>query len=185
MTKKRLISMVTTAASVSFFGICMALLFWALMLFPMTAAGADKAEKQMVKGSLKVGKTTVTFNNAVAYRVTPEGAAKGEEWRVVHLSDKPFDRAAVKAELKKNGRYSKDFDNQLKLTFDPKGEIYYLYFYVKEGNVNLSSPPVGVTSKVSFSKDRASGRVFMEKPKKNFDDEYKFDVTFETDIISN
>jgi hypothetical protein len=154
------------------------------MFFPVAATGKEKATKPMVKGSLKVGKTTVTFNNAVAYRFTPEGAAKGEEWRVVHISDKPFDMAAVKQELKKKGRYSKDFDNQLKLTFNPKGEIYYIYFYVKEGNVNLNTPPVGVTNQATFTKDHASGRVFMQKPQKNFDDEYQFDVTFETDIIS-
>lgn len=183
MTEKEIVFMKRIIKSVSVIGLCVVLLIGLSMLFPATSAGADKAAKPMVKGSLKVGKTTVTFNSAVAYRINPEGAAKGEEWRVVHLSDKPFDNKAVKAELKKNGRYS-NFENQMKLTINPKGEIYYLYIYVKEGNGNLNTPPIGVTGQVSFTKDRATGRVYMPKPRKNFDDEYQFDVTFEAEMIT-
>lgn len=177
--------METGVRSTIYLGICMIFLLGTAPFFPVAAAEKDNASMPKVKGSLKVGKTTVTFNNAVAYRFAIQGAARGEEWSVVHLSDKPFDKAAVAADLKKAGRYSKDFDNQLKLTFNPQGELYYIYFYVREGNVNLNTPPIGVTSHTSFAKGRAAGRVYMQKPQKNFDDEYQFDITFDTDILSH
>jgi hypothetical protein len=183
MRERKIVFMKRIIKSVSVIGSCVVLLIGLSMLFPTTSPGADKVAKPMVKGSLKMGKATVAFNSAVAYRINPKGAAKGEEWRVVHLSDKPFDNKAVKAELKKNGRYS-NFENQVQLTINPKGEIHFLYIYVKEDNVNLSTPPIGVTGQVSLTKDRATGRVYMPKPMKNFDDEYQFDVTFDAEIIT-
>jgi hypothetical protein len=164
---------------------CAILFFGVSIVLPGAVAGEDGSGNVTVKGSLTYGKTTVTFTDAVAYGITPKGAVEGEKWRVVHLSDKPFDRARVREELIRDGRHSKGFDNQLKLTFDPKGEVYYIFLFIRDGNVSYNTAPFGVEGRAFFTHDRGRGRVFMPKPKNAMDENYQFDVTFDVGLISN
>ena len=155
-----------------------------LLMFTIAshAAPGNKQPKTAVSGTLTYGKTTVVFHDAVAYKVIPKGGAKGEVWTVVHLSETPLDRKNVKAEVKKEGRYS-SFNNPLELIFDSKDKLCYVYFFVKVGGVSVNTPPIGVTPQVTITNDLAKGRVFMEKAQEGVGSKYQFDVSFSAEII--
>lgn len=143
---------------------------------PTVAQAESKTKNVSVTGSLTIGKTTVNYKDGVAFK-DKNGSL------VVFLSDNAIDRKKVVSELKNTGRYS-DFSNNLKLRFDSKGNLDFYYFYVKEGNKNMSSPPSGIKSQSTITKDHIKSHVFTEKMIKFMDEEYRFDVTFDVDIIS-
>ncbi len=158
---------------------CLLLALGTLTIFSGAAMG--EANKSMVKGSLTFGKTTVNYNDGVAVSGNFEGVAK----TIVYLTDKMADRNEVVKGLLKNGSYG-GLGNRLELTFDPKGNLKYYFFYVRDGgkDQNIGKAPEDIKSEVAISKGRVKGHVFVQKPLEVFDQKYKFDVTFEVENIS-
>jgi hypothetical protein len=170
-------------SSVSLLCVCIMLLIGTVMVFPGSITGEEKANKPMVKGSLIFEKTTVNFNDVVAVSGNFDGVSK----TIVYLTDKLGDRNEAVKGLLKNGSYGgPSLSNRLELTFNPKGDLKYYFFYVRQGTTdrNVGKAPEDIKSETTISKGRAKGHVFVEKPLEVFEKKYKFDVTFDVDIIS-
>ena len=168
-------------SSVCLLCVCIILVLATLIGLPGAIGGENKANKPMVKGSLTFGKATANYNDGVAV----SGNFYGEPKTIVYLTDKLVDRNKVVEGLLKDGSYGEG-SNRLELTFNSKGNLTYYFFYVREGvkDVNVGKVAEGIMSETTISKSRAKGHVFVQKPLETLNREYKFDVTFDVDIIS-
>ena len=168
-------------SSVCLLGICIILGLGILTGLSGATAGETNANKTMVKGSLTFGKTMVNYNDGVAV----SGNFDRQSKTIVYLTDKMVDRNEVVKGLLKNGSYG-GLSNRLELTFDSKGNLKYYFFYVRDGNTdqNIGKAPEDIKSETTISKGRAKGHVFAQKELEVFDKKYKFDVTFDVDVIS-
>jgi hypothetical protein len=150
------------------------------IIFPNSTMGAE-VNNPVIKGSLTFGNTTVNYNDGVAVSGIFDGVSK----TIVYLTDKMGDKNEAVRALLKNGTHGGP-GNRLELSFDPKGNLKYYFFYLKDGGTdqNIGKAPESIKSETTISKSRVKGRVMTQKPLEIFDKKYKFDVTFDLDNVS-
>lgn len=142
----------------------------------MALHGSASAENT-VKGSMKYGKSTVTYIDAAG------GVWKGNGNIIVHLDNEKINREEVVKQLQEDAMVASS--NKLEFAFDEKGKLRNYSFQWSEGSTSRSAgsiSPDGLVSKVTISKGRAKGRVHTKKPLQKFDEKYTFDVTFDVEI---
>jgi len=155
-----------------------AVLVIALILAVPTWAD-DKTEE--VKGSLVVGEKTYKFAHAVAYKTQ-----KSDKKRtVVMLTVKPPKLDKLTASLKDKGDDSDffSFDDNLKLVFDEKGELYQTVIFVSPGkNINnIGDDNVKATFKLADG--AVKGTAKTAKPDEAFGEKYHFEVAFDVKVL--
>lgn len=143
----------------------------------ITLQGSAAAENT-VKGSMKYGKSIVTYVDAAA------GLCKGSGNVVVNLNNEKIDRTRVIPVMQEECT-APAASNQLTFSFDDKGKLRHYEYNWSERGASVGAgllSPAGLVSKVTIAKGRAKGRVYTKKPHKDFDDKYTFDVTFDVEI---
>ena len=165
-------------ASISF--IFTLLMIVSTIIIPNSTRGGETI-KTTVKGSLVFGKTTINYNDGVAVTGIFDGVSK----TIVYLTDKMGDRNEIIKGLLKNGSYGST-SNRLELSFDPKGNLKYYFFYLREAgrDQNVGKAPENIKSETTLAKNQVKGHVVVQKPLEVFDKKYTFDVTFHVENVT-
>lgn len=141
------------------------------------------AKKLQSSGKLLVNDKPVALGNVVAYELLDSGKKK----TAINFTDKPISLPKLKALLAKDGSDLGlfDFDSQVKLEFERKGETDELtVIFVAHDN---SSFPIiagsNVISDVIIEDGRARGTIKLEQPKAFGGKKYSVDLTFDVEVL--
>ena len=129
----------------------------ALSLFAFVNVAEAEEKKDVVKGSLVMGETTITFANVIAY----ETKRSDKKRTVVIFSEKPLKIDKLKESFKSKGDDSDffAFESHLKLIFDEKGELLQMVIYSEGKNINLSGDD-NIKATANFANGSAKGKSF-------------------------
>ena len=145
---------------------------------PAVAGGEPSAT---VSGTLTYGDVIVEFKDAVAYAKENPWSDEGP-WSVVVLADIPLDEDKATEKVRKSGRFSPSFCNELTLTLRHEPVVHQVSFFVANTSFNTSSEEY---HKVEFTvaDGHVKGHAWMDQPGEAQGESYTFDVTFDLDLL--
>lgn len=141
------------------------------------------ADQKQSGASIIVGDQTYKLDYGVAY----ETKSNDDPVTVVLMSVKPIATEKLVALLRagKDADDAAGFDPHVKLQFDTKGKLSYLFLYADGLSVNLGGPdPETVKAEIAVKDGRARGRAVMEKPADFFKKQYRFDAPFDAKMAT-
>jgi hypothetical protein len=135
------------------------------------------APKLASSGTLTLGNKTYKLAHVVAY----EMMQFDKPMTTVVLSEKPLNLAKLKAALgKKAADDYFEFTPQVKFVIDSEDNVSSMHFWADNTSVSGNSD---LTGDVVIEDGRARGTVKMTKPGEFFDKQYRFDVSFDVDVL--
>ena len=141
------------------------------------------AQQKQTGAMLFAGGKQFKLEYGVAYE-TKRGDETATE---VLLSTKPIaiDKLVALLNNGQDGGDAASFETRLRLRYDAKGKLDYLFLYADGLSVNLGGPGEDVVkAEIALADGRARGKAVMVTPGKLFDNEYRFDATFDTALIT-
>lgn len=149
----------------------------------LVARVVPQAEQKLAAASLWVGAKQHKLGYGVAYEIDRDGSTGLE----VLLAVKPVsgDKLAALINAGKDGGDAAGFDPHLKLRFNDKGQLEYLFFYADGLSINRGGLSEDVVqAEITLADGRARGKAVMEKPEKIFDDEFRFDAAIDVPLAT-
>ncbi len=122
------------------------------------------------------------------YGVAYESRKDNEPIVGVLLSSKPIsvEKAVTLLNQDKDPGDALGFDPHMKLRFDAKGKLSYLFMYAEGLSINLGYPGEDkVTAEVEVKDGRAHGQAVMKKPEDFFDKQYRFEAIFDAKLATS
>lgn len=128
-------------------------------------------------GTLIIGSKTYKLPNVVCYRMK----FFDEPMTTVVLSQKPLDMSKLKAALGKDAADDYfEFTPQIKLVIDADDNVSSLSIWADNISIGSNSD---MESDVVIEDGRARGTATMSQPREFLDTEYRFDVSFDVNVL--
>ena len=150
---------------------------------PLVVHTVTPAEQKQTGATMWVDKKEFKLSYGVAYQEQRDDETQTE----VLLSIKPIPTDTLRALLKsgKDGGDAAGFGPQLKLRFDQDGTLDYLFLYADGLSVNrIGAGEDKIVATLNLADGRARGKAVLVGMGKLFDNEYRFDVTFDVKLAT-